>query len=275
MLRLLGIIVACLVLSPQLAAAPTLRVGILPSFSPKLLLTQYQPLRSYLERELQRPVEMTTAPDFRRFHGDTLAGDFDFLLSAPHLARHAQLEAGFLPVATYLSINRAILVMAKQQPVTKLDELRGRSLAIYDPLALVTLQAQQWLEGQGLKAGRDYRFVTTPSQTGAAHSVQIGESLMGVIAPSGLRQLPPEAREQIQVYAELAPLPTLIWLVHPRMAAEAERIKTVLLRFGESAEGAQFFGGNAFLGMRPVGGGELQALDRPAREVGRLLQAQP
>lgn len=275
MLKLLGTLVVCLALSAH-AAGPPLRMGILPLLSPKVLFTQYQPLRVYLERELQRPVEMSTSPDFRRFHEDTLAGDFDLLLSAPHLARHAQLGAGFLPVATYLSINRAILVMSKERPVTKLEELRGHNFAIFDPLALVVLQARQWLEDQGLKAGRDYRVVVAPSQTSVVYSVQIGESLMGVIAPSGLRQISAEVRrDQIQVYAELPPVRTQVWLVHPRMAAEAERIKAALLRFGASAEGARFYEGNEYDGMRAVGAEELRELDRLAREVGRLLQERP
>jgi phosphonate transport system substrate-binding protein len=220
-------------------------------------------------------VELYTSPDFKRFHKDTLAGDFDLLVSAPHLARLAQLEAGFLPVTTYTIINRAILVTAKKQPVTQIDQLRGRSLAIFDPLALVVLQTQQWLDDQGLKAGRDYRSITSPSQTSVVHSVQIGESLMGVIAPSGMRQLPPEVREQIQVYAELPPVPSLIWLVHPRQASQADRIKAALLRFADSPEGEQFSASTIYKGMRPVSAEELRGLDRAAREVGRLLQAQP
>lgn len=273
MLRLLLILAVCLALPVQ-AAEPPLRVGLLPILSPKALITLYQPLRIYLERVLQRPVELSTAPDFKRFHEETLAGDFDLLLSAAHFARHAQLEAGHVPLATYLAINRATLITKKGVSVKKIDELRGRNLAVFDPLALIVLQAQQWLEDQGLKAGRDYRVVVAPSQTSVVHSVFIGESLLGVISPSGVRQLSPEMLEQIQINAELPQVPTLIWVAPPRMAAQAERIQTALLRFGASAEGAQFFGSNAYNGMRAVSAEEMRKLDRPAREVGKLLQAQ-
>jgi len=276
MMRLLGFIAwVCLTLSAHAAAVQPLRLGILPTLSTKALLTNYQPLRVYLERELQRPVELSTSPDFKRFQQDTLAGDFDLLVTAPHLARLSQLEAGFLPVATYLSANRPILIMAKNQPVKQINELRGRTLAIFDPLALTVLQAQHWLEDQGLKAERDYRAVVFPSHTSVGYSVQKGDSLLGVTAPAGLRQLSPDTREQIQVYAELPQVPALMWLVHPRLASQADRIKTALLRFAESPEGAQFYAGNAYKGMRPVTAEELRALDRSAREVGRLLREQP
>ncbi|OZA42142.1 MAG: hypothetical protein B7X81_13475 [Hydrogenophilales bacterium 17-61-76] len=104
-----------------LAAPGTpIRVGVLPTLSAKVLLTSYQPLRVYLERELQRPVEMVTSTDFKRFQHATLAGDFDLLVTAPHLARLSQMEAGFLPMATYLAANRAILITAKNKPIKQI-----------------------------------------------------------------------------------------------------------------------------------------------------------
>ncbi len=258
-------------------AAPNtpIRVGVLPTLSAKVLLTSYQPLRVYLERELQRPVEMVTSTDFKRFQHATLAGDFDLLVTAPHLARLSQMEAGFLPVATYLAANRAILITAKNKPIKQLEELRGRNLAIFDPLGLLVLQAQQWLEDRGFEQGRDYRAIIFPSHNSVGFSVQHGESLMGVISPAGLLQTPPETREQIQIFAELPQVPALIWIVHPRLKQQADRLQAALLRFAETSEGAQFYSGNAYKGMRPVTPEELLSLDRPAREVKRLIQGLP
>lgn len=258
-------------------AAPNtpIRVGVLPTLSAKVLLTSYQPLRVYLERELQRPVEMVTSTDFKRFQHATLAGDFDLLVTAPHLARLSQMEAGFLPVATYLAANRAILITAKNKPIKQLEELRGRNLAIFDPLGLIVLLAQQWLEDRGFEQGRDYRAMIFPSHNSVGFSVQHGESLMGVVSPAGLLQTPPETREQIQIYAELPQVPALIWIVHPRLKREADRLQAALLRFAETPEGAQFYSGNAYKGMRPVTQEELRSLDRSAREVKRLIQGLP
>lgn len=276
MMRLLGLIAGvCLTYSAHAGAVQPLRLGILPLLSAKVLLTNYQPLRIYLERELQRPVELNTSPDFKRFQQDTLAGDFDLLVTAPHLARLAQMEAGFLPVATYIAPNRAVLIMAKNRPVAHISELRGHTLGIFDPLALTVLQAQHWLEDKGLKAGRDYRAVLYPSHTSVGYSVQRGDSLLGVTAPAGIRQFSPDIRAQVQVYAELPPVPALIWLAHPRLASQADRIEAALLRFAESPEGAQFYAGTEYKGMRPVNAEELRALDRSAREVGRLLKGLP
>ncbi|MEW6591244.1 MAG: phosphate/phosphite/phosphonate ABC transporter substrate-binding protein [Pseudomonadota bacterium] len=268
------LLASCLAASAHAATPTPLRVGVLPTLSAKVLLTNYQPMRTYLERELQRPVELLTAPDFKRFHQDTLAGDFDVLVTAPHLARLAQTEAGFQPIATYLSANRAILITSRSKPVKHVNELRGSSLAIFDPLAFIVLDAQQWLEDQGLVSGRDYRSQVFPSHNSVGQSVQQGDSPLGVISPAGLRQLAPEIAAQVQTFKELPQAPALIWIAHPRAGA-SDRIQAALLRFADTPEGERFYAGNAYKGMRPVTPEEMRALDRSAREVKRLLQGRP
>lgn len=269
-------LIVALIMPPAWAAASdTLRIGLLPTLSPRTLITNYQPLRAYLERELQRPVVLLTAPDFKTFHRDTAAGGFDLAVTAAHLARLAQTEQGMQPLATYRATNRAILVTAKSRPVKSPQDLRGRNLAIFDPMALVVLQTLNWLGEQGLRAGRDYRVLDTPSHNSVAHSVLSGESIMGVTAPAGMRSWTPDMREGLQVYTELQPAPALIWIAHPRLAGQMERIKSALLRFADSPEGQAFLAQTNYQGLREVDADELRSLDPYAREIARQLRNTP
>ncbi|MGQ9684877.1 MAG: phosphate/phosphite/phosphonate ABC transporter substrate-binding protein [Thiobacillaceae bacterium] len=256
-------------------ASEPLKIGLLPTLSTRTLITNYQPLRAYLERELKRPVVLLTAADFQTFHQDTVAGAFDLVLTAAHLARLAQTRHGMQPLATYRATNRALLVAAKSRPVDMPAALRGRNLAIFDPIALNVLHALNWLKGQGLEAGRDYQVLLTPSHNSVAHSVINGESILGVTSPAGLRQLPADMRQQLQVYAELPPGAALIWLAHPRLAGQADHIKSLLLRFAESPEGRQFMANTGYIGLREVSTAELEGLDPYAKEVARLLHDTP
>jgi phosphonate transport system substrate-binding protein len=257
------------------AASEPLKIGLLPTLSTRNLITNYQPLRAHLERELKRPVVLLTAPDFKAFHRDTAAGVFDLAVTAAHLARLAQTEHGMQPLATYRATNRAILVTARSRPVSSTRDLRGQNLAIFDPLALVVLQAMEWLAGQGLQAGRDYRVVDTPSHNSVAHSVLSGESILGVTAPGGMRQWTAEMRERLEVYHELPPVPALVWMAHPRMAAQIERIKAALLRFPDTPEGREFFARTGYQGLRELVPDELSALDPYAKEVARRMREGP
>ena len=251
----------------------TLTVGVTPTLTAKALLTQYQPLRVYLERELRRPVNIVTATDFQKFHADVLAGEFDMALSAAHLARHAQVEAKYKPMATYTSPNHPLFVMASQRPVTHINDLRGKTLAVFDPLALVVLQAHHWLEDQGLKAGRDFRVAVFPSHASVAHAVANGEALLGVTATVALGRYPPELRPQVQVFKELPAVSALVWLTHPRVEAESGVLQDAMLRFGQSPEGHQFLSQSGYQGLRAVPVNELAPLDRAAREAVAQMKA--
>ena len=259
------------------AQSHTLRIGLLPVLSPRVLLTNYQPLRAYLERELRQPVEMVTAIDFRTFYLSTIAGEYDLVVTAPHFARLAQLDAKYIPVATYRSVNRAILITAKDRPLRSLQELRGHSLAIPDRHAMVVTQALYWLREQGMHAGSDYTVVETPSLNSAAYSVQSHQSVLAVMAPTGMKQMPDSIKDSIQVFADLPALPSsLIWMANSRIAAEVPQIKLALLKLTTSIpEGAQFFQATGYIGLRDISAEEMEELDPYVAEARGVLKSRP
>lgn len=111
--------------SPR-ANAQAFQIGVLPNVTARVILTNYRPMREYLAEELGRPVEVTTAPDFREFHARTMAGAYDLVVTAANLARVAQLDARLELLAGYDPPIPALLVMRKDSPVGTLDALRGR-----------------------------------------------------------------------------------------------------------------------------------------------------
>lgn len=266
-----------LCIAPSWAAgSPPLTIGLLPTLSPRVLLANYQPVRVYLERELKRPIEMRTAVDFSSFHRATMAGDYDLILTAPHLARLAQIEGRFKPLTTYTATNRAVLIMAKDRPVRALSEVRGKSVAVFDEHALVVLQGLRWLAERGLKANLDFRVLEPHSHNSVAHSVLSGESVLGITAPAGVRQWTDEYREKLAVYAELPEQIAIIWMVPPGMEAKLTRqIQSALLHLADSPEGKQFFEKTGYKGMREVDEKEMRKLDSYAKEISVLLREQP
>ena len=273
------LLVLLALLSPSLACADThvLKIGLLPVLSARVLLTNYQPLRAYLERELHQPVELVTATDFRTFHLSTIAGDYDAVVTAPHFARLAQLDAKYIPLASYRSANRAILITAKDRPLKSLNELRGQSLATPDRHAMVVSQALYWLREQGLNAGSDFQLLETPSLNSAAYSVQSHQSILAVMAPTGMKQMPDSIRDSIQIFANLPELPSsLIWMAHPRMATQLPQIKSALLKLTSAIpEGALFFETTGYIGLRDISSAEMKTLDPYTKELINMLKIRP
>lgn len=276
-LRLLALVLGLAHGAAGWAAGPSpLKVGLLPTLSPRALLTNYQPVRTHLERELKRPVEMSTAVDFSAFHRATMAGDYDLVLTAPHLARLAQIEGKFKPLTTYATTNRAVFIMAKDRPVRSVAEVRGKGVAVFDHHAMVVLQGLRWLSEHGLKANLDFKLLEPHSHNSVAHSVLSGESVLGITAPAGIKQWTDEYREKLDVYAELPEQIAVTWVAHPRLAAKSvQQIRTALLRLSDSPEGKQFFEKTGYKGMREISDKEMRTLDGYAKEISVLLREQP
>lgn len=244
------------------AQGAPLIVGVLPTLSPRILLNNYQPFRIYLEHTLKRPVEMVTALDFAAFHKSTVAGDYDIVVTAAHLGRLAQIESGYIPLATYTSTNRAMLMTSRAAPLRSIGDLRGGGLATLDRYALISGQVRVWLEEQGLRESMDYRLLETPSHNSAAYSVLSGESALAIISPAGWKQMPANIRDGLQVFASLPAVPSLMWLVNPRLASEAPRLKSALLAFSlNPTEGKQFFRVTGYQGMREITPRAMKSLD--------------
>lgn len=238
-------------------------VGLLPTLSPRVLITNYQPLRIYLEKQLKRPVEMVTATDFEAFHKSTMTGEFDVVVTAAHLSRFAQTEAGYIPLAAYQASNHAMLVSPKANPVQSIEQLRGHKLATLDRYALISMQTRVWLEKQGLVENRDYQLLETSSHNSAVYSVLSGESKLAIIAPGGYKMMPASMQDSIVTLVKLPPIPMVMWIAHPRMRDEAPALRASLLAFStQLAEGKQFFEATGFQGMREISTQEMKALDQ-------------
>lgn len=237
-------------------------IGLLPSLSPRMLIANYQPFRIYLERQLKRPVEMVTATDFTTFHKSTMAGQYDLVVTAAHLARLAQTEAGYIPLAAYQSVNQAVLVTSRADPLKSINDLKGNKIATLDRVALISIQTKVWLEKQGLYEDRDYQLLKTSSHNSSVYSVLSGESKLAIIAPGGYKMFPGTMQDNIQILATLPEVPMVMWVAHPRLFHSVPILRDSLLAFSPRLlEGKQFFDRTSYQGMRKISSEEMKSLD--------------
>lgn len=244
------------------AQGTALVVGVVPTLSPRVLLNNYQPFRTYLEQALKRPVEMVTAKDFATFHKSTMAGEYDVVVTAAHLGRLAQVEGRYLPLATYKSANRAMLITSKSAPLKSIPDLKGRTVATLDRSALIVGQALLWLQEQDLQERSDYKLLETSSHNSAAYSVLSGESALAIVSPAGWNQMPASIRDGLQVFSTLPAIPGLMWLAHPRLIQDVPRLKSTLLIFSPNLpEGKQFFELTGYQDMREISPEGMKSID--------------
>ncbi|QKT03723.1 PhnD/SsuA/transferrin family substrate-binding protein [Ectothiorhodospiraceae bacterium 2226] len=230
--------------APPASAAP-LEVGILPYLSARGVIQTYEPLREGLQRRLGRPVIVVSAPNLATFLERTQRGDYAVVITAAHLARLAQRDAGYVPQLATEAPLGGLLVSSKARPFAAVGDLAGETVLAPDPLALVTLLGRELLEAHGLTPDRGVALRYAGNHAAAALAVTRGEAGAAIIARGALPQLPREAQQGLQVIAQTREAPQAVLLTHATLSArDAAHVRSAVLAFAhDTIEGREVFGG--------------------------------
>ena len=220
-----------------------IEIGIIPTLSTRTILTTYQPLREYLEEQIKQPVILVTAPDYQTFIERTQRGEYRFVITAPHFARLAQAEAGYVPMVRVKRELRGILVVRADSNIKTINDLRGKIVSTPENIAVVTMLGLQLLREHGLEPGRKVTVRAYASFNSAVLAVQNGESDAAFTAQTALNQMPEETRSALRTIATTSAVPHNIFLASKKVPPnEVERMTRLLLDFSEDkSRGVPFF----------------------------------
>lgn len=254
-----------------------LEIGVFPYLSVRAVLTTFQPIRHYLERELGRPVVLYTAPDFRSFIERTQQGEYDVLITAPHCARLAQLQTGYVPLAGFTKELHPIIVVAASSSYKSLADLRGKTVAIPDRLAIVSMMGLRLMREQGIETDRDFRLVSATSHNSAILEVTRANADAAITEAAALQQMPDELRNGVRVIATAGKAPHVMLMAHPRLGhGTIQKLRSLLEQFAtESPEGREFLAATGYESLKPVREAVLKSLDPYAQEILRILRVSP
>lgn len=237
-LRFCLAIVMGLLAAPRLgwtAEAEPLMFGVLPYLTARQIVETYRPVADALEIQLKRRVLLYTARDYKTFVTRTRRGEYDILLTPPHLAWLAQHEAGYRPLLQYAQPIRGLLVVKSDSPFYSVEALRGHTIATADPLATAILATEAQLADRGLQRTIDYHITDAATHINAAMQVINGRAGGAMLAQQPYNMMRPELRRQLRVLSVSAPLPGRMYLTHSRLPrAEAEALRVALLNFSAS-----------------------------------------
>lgn len=272
----IGVMLGCLLLAGGARAtepAP-LTFGVFPNLTARQIVSTYRPLADALEKRLQRRVVLFSARDFRTFAERTRDGEYDLVLTAPHLAWLARQDAGYRPLLKYARPVRGLLVVKADAPFDAPAALRGRTIATADALAVAVLATQAELTKSGLRPGLDYRTVDSGTHLNAVMQVVNGRADAAMLGLHPYTLLPADLRPQLRILAETAPLSSLMYLTHPRLRdADAQAVRGALLDFAATPEGRTFMRRGGYGGFTDVDGSELHAFRRYALQAQEMLRA--
>ncbi len=244
-------------------AATPLELGVFPYLSTRAILGVYQPLQQYLQQQLKRPVLVVTAPDMRTFVERTQAGAYPFIVTAPHFARLAQQDAGYRPLLRAKRDLVGIVLVADDGPVRRLADLRGKTVAVPDKLAIITQLGLALLRDNGLMPGRDVTMEEMPSHNSAVIAVKQGAVAAAIVSATAFGQLPADQKAGVRILGQTAQVPHVMLLARRDVPQrDVDRFVRVVQAFVETTpEGGRFIDTLGYLGLRAPTEAELRSLD--------------
>jgi phosphonate transport system substrate-binding protein len=219
-----------------------LHFAIFPYVDPATLIKHHRPLKLFLEQSLQRPLIMQTAPDFNTFIQRTLAGDYDLILAAPHMARYAEVKGHYQRIAMSLHRVQGVIVVRTDAAIQELTDLRGKTIAAAEPQAILHQMLLQILFNHGLQPERDLQLLLTNSHNNALLAVLHGDCEAALTAMLLWRSLNDAGKRQLEVLQETAAVPGVMLMAHPRLTPdELGAIRNAVEDFSHSSESATYF----------------------------------
>ncbi len=250
------------------ATLPPLRLAVHPYASTLALIATHRSLTQYLSIRLGRPVEFYTAPNFEAFVESLQAGEYDIAIAPPHFALLA-MDEQYWPILHYAARLEPLLVVRNDSNLKKLEDLKGKRIAMADRSALIRLATVKWLADLGLRSDRDYSIVERPSHAASVSSALAGDVDAGLSTASALRQMPENVRQRVRSLPLGLNLPHLFTLLHQRNGDALRRqLRTALLDFQETPEGQKFLLESGFKGYDEISEADIKVV-RPYAELYR------
>ena len=247
------IFLAFLLFSPVGAQAQTLVLGVYPFLSASQMMDLQRPLKDLLSRNLQRPVEMVSAPDFPSFVDRTKQGDYDVILTAPHMGRLAQQRDGWIPLVQSGYQMEIILAVPAKSNLYHLAQMRGLRIAVGAVDSLIFQVISEELARHEIHVDHDMTILETRSFSNVVLALERGEA--DVIATSRrlLEFNTAEQRASLREIFVSVPMPGFLVMAHPRLAeAERDRLRSALLSYKNTPEGVDYFTRNRLIDFRLV-----------------------
>lgn len=246
-------IAASSVSSASKTELPPLQMGVLPYLSSERLFQSFLPMKDYLEAQLKRRIVLSTTPDFKTYVQRAARGDYDIYQTAPHFALLAETEQGYRRVSRLTRELDGDVIVRRDSPVHRVEDLRGRIVITPDALAITSLLGEQLLKEHGFMPGKNYRLERTTSHNNAIMTVYRREADAALTSAAVFEQLAPEIQRELRVLTKTSTVPHMMIMAHQRLSAEEYvQLKRALLAFTREGPGRQFFEATGYGDMGPI-----------------------
>jgi phosphonate transport system substrate-binding protein len=222
----------------------TLKVALLPDENPATVIANNQKLKEYLERKLDKKVELVVTTDYSSMieamrHGRIHLGYFGPLSYV--MARQKCVIEPFAAAMTKGSIMyHAVLIVNTAAGIDSVEGIRGKDVAFGDTASTSShLIPKGMLFEHGLKAEADYRQHFVGAHDAVALTVQTGKAQAGGLSKPIFDTLLERGvidPGKVKVIEKSKPYPNYPWTMRSDLSpALRDRIKTAFLTLDDAS----------------------------------------
>ncbi len=243
----------------------SIKLGIFPYVSPGQLVKFHTDLKNLFERTLGKKVTLVTAPNFKKFVGRTRKSAYDFIMTAPHLGRLAEVRDGYRPLAHTMHEVQGIYLTSKASNIYKLEDLKGKTITLVGRTAIITQMVERQLAKLGLHDKKNITFRFTKTHNNAMYAPLRGESDASVTGTLLWHKIGLKNKQNTRKMRVIGKSPLSIGF--QVMAAkqvtdqDLQRIKIALLEFHNTAAGKLYMKKTGFRYFDPISDQEKKKLD--------------
>jgi len=219
---LAGVLLALLASISFAESSTAYTFAVIPQFKPSQLQKEWTPVLQRISRETGVTLKLALAPSIVKFETELNKGIPDFAFMHPYEAVMSMKGKGYIPMLRSKNPLNGILVVRKDSPYKKLEDLDGKIIGFPSPNAF---GASLYMRA---KLSEENKIKFTPRYLNN-HNVVYKHVSLGHIAAGGTTNTAfedetPEMREQLTVLfqtPDVAPHPVS---VHPRVPANVRKL---------------------------------------------------
>ncbi len=199
-------------------------IGLLPGESAPTVMRLNEPLRAYLEKQLDLPVELVVGANYAATGEALRFGRLDIAYLGPVTyilqAKRAKLEPFARPSHDLVGPTfQAVVIVPTDSPAHSLADLKGKDIAFGDPASTSGTWVPRYMFAEaGLVSGRDYELRVLGAHDAVAFAVVHHKVAAGGLSMPIYQRLLKEgkiAADSVRVLAESPAIPEYMWTFRP------------------------------------------------------------
>lgn len=221
-----------------------LRVAVLPDENASTIIKQNEPLKLYLEKELDKKVEIVVTADYSSMIEAMRHGRLELAYFGPLSYVLAKQKSDIEPFAAIkqhgAALYHALLITNTKANIQQVEDMRGKTM-VYGDVASTSshLIPKSMMVGHGLIAGEDYKEHFVGAHDAVAMAVQNGHAQIGGLSKIIFEDLVERGiidTTKVTVFEESKPFPQYPWTMRSNLNPELkEKIRAAFLKVDDPA----------------------------------------